>query len=51
MNAKRILAAALSLTLALGLTACSGGTSAGETPEEVLAKAQQAMEEVKSIGL
>ena len=50
MNAKRILAAALSLTLALGLTACSGGTSAGETPEEVLAKAQQAMEEVKSMG-
>lgn len=50
MNAKRILAAALSLTLALGLTACSGGTSAEETPEEVLAKAQQAMEEVKSMG-
>ena len=50
MNAKRILAAALSLTLALGLTACSGGTSAGETPEEVLAKSQQAMEEVKSMG-
>lgn len=50
MNVKRILAAALSLTLALGLTACSGGTSAEETPEEVLAKAQQAMEEVKSMG-
>lgn len=50
MNVKRILAAALSLTLALGLTACSGDTSAEETPEEVLAKAQQAMEEVKSMG-
>lgn len=50
MRAKRTLAAAMVLALALGLTACSGGSSADETPEEVLTKAQQAMEEISSMG-
>lgn len=51
MNKKRTLAAAMALALALGLTACSSSTSsADETPEEVLTKAQAAMDEIQSMG-
>lgn len=51
MKAKRTLAAAMALALALGLTACSSSpASTEETPEDVLLKAQQAMEEIDSMG-
>lgn len=43
-------AAALSLVLVLGLSACGGESSTPATPEEVLAKAQEAMDSVTSMG-
>lgn len=46
----RFTAAALTLTLGLGLTACGGTAPAAETPEEVLTKAQEAMADVTSMG-
>lgn len=46
----RFTAAALTLTLGLGLTACGGTAPATETPEEVLTKAQEAMADVTSMG-
>ena len=46
----RFTAAALTLTLGLGLTACGGTAPAEETPEEVLTKAQEAMADVTSMG-
>ena len=46
----RFTAAALTLTLGLGLTACGGTAPAAETPEEVLTKAQEALAGVTSMG-
>lgn len=46
----RFTAAALTLTLGLGLTACGGTAPAAETPEEVMTKAQEAMAGVTSMG-
>ncbi len=43
-------AAVLTLALTLGLSACGGESAAPATPEEVLAKAQEAMDGVKSMG-
>lgn len=44
-----IAAAGLALVMALGLTACSGGGSAAETPAQVMEKSQEAMKDVKSL--
>lgn len=43
-------AAALTLALTLGLSACGGESATPATPEEVLAKAQEAMDGVTSMG-
>ena len=49
-KSQRLTAAALTLVLALGLSACGGESAAPATPEEVLTKAQEAMDGVTSMG-
>ena len=46
----RFTAAGLALVLALGLSACGSESAAPATPEEVLVKAQEAMDNVTSVG-
>ena len=46
----QLTAAVLALVLALGLSACGGESAAPATPEEVLTKAQEAMDSVTSMG-